>query len=88
MTQRLNQFRVLFDPICVQPLLELVDDNQQFFPFRKQLIAPQGEHRFLEPHGAGQTGTLVSKRSEQTDLGLVGGRFDVNCQNVVRQSGQ
>ena len=39
--QRLNQFPATLGILCFQPLLELVEHNQHFFPRRQSLAKPQ-----------------------------------------------
>ena len=83
-----DQFRVLLTPLGMEPLLELVQD-QQHLPLGWQDATPsQLRQRIDQPQSSGQFGTRLAQALEQPGFGLLGGRLDVDREDVLAQPGQ
>ena len=76
-----------FLPLGVQPLLELVQDDQHLLARRQALAPAQRRQRLLQAQVAGQAGTALPQPVQQPGLGLLGGRLDVDGDHVARTAG-
>jgi len=56
--QRLHEYRVLCFPLRVQPLLDLVEDDQHFLADRDGVSLPLGCQRLLHIEFVGQVGSM------------------------------
>ena len=83
-----DQFRVLLTSLGMEPLLELVQD-QQHLPLGWQDATPsQVCQRIDQPQSSGQFRTRLAQALEQPGFGLLRGRLDVNRKDVLAQPGQ
>ena len=83
-----DQFRVLLTSLGMEPLLELVQD-QQHLPLRRQDATPsQVRQRIDQPRSSGQFRTRLAQALEQPGFGLLRGRLDVDRKDVLAQPGQ
>ena len=82
-----DQFRVLLASLGMEPLLELVQD-QQHLPLRWQDATPsQVCQRIDQPQSSGQFRTRLAQALEQPGFGLLGGRLDVDRKDVLASRG-
>ena len=72
-----DQFRVLLAAVRMQPLLELVDDQQHLFARREALPAAEGRQDLHQAELFVQSGQLPAKISQQALL-----RFAARCFHV------
>ena len=86
--QSLGQFRVLFSPLGVQPLLELVEDDEHLLGLVQALALAQGGKGPRQIQVGGQVGTPFAQAPQQPGLRVFGGRLDVNREDTVAQPGQ
>ena len=83
-----DQFGVLLTPPGMEPLLELVQD-QQHLPLRWQDATPsQVCQRIDQPQSSGQFRTHLAQALEQPSFRLLRGRLDVNRKDMLAQPGQ
>ena len=83
-----DQFGVLLTSLGMEPLLELVQD-QQHLPLRWQDATPsQVRQRIDQPQSSGQFRTRLTQALEQPGFGLLGGCLDVDRKDVLAQPGQ
>ena len=88
MTQGGDQFGVLLTPLGMEPLLELIQD-QQHLPLGWQDATPsQVCQRIDQPQSSGQFRTRLSQALEQSGFRFLGGRLDVDRKDMFCQSGQ
>ncbi len=85
--QGLHEFR-LARGLGVQPLLELVEDEDHFLACGQSLAAPQPGEGFRQGKSSGQGGTQPCQRLERADLGLVRRGLDVGRKHVAGQAQQ
>ena len=86
--ERGDELGVRLAPPGMEPLLELVED-QEHLPLGRQEAAPaQVGQRIDQPRGSGQFRTDLAHALEQTGFGLLRRRLDVNRQDVPGQPGQ
>ena len=86
--QGLNQFRILFFLLGVQPLLELVEDDQHLLAGRNALPPAQCGQSIFQAEIVRQGGTPFAQAVQQPGLGILGRRFEVDGDHVVGQPGQ
>jgi hypothetical protein len=72
----------------MEPLLELVQDQQHFALWRQDASFPQFRQRINQPQAAGQFRTNLAQTLEQPRFGFFQGRLDVDRQDVLAQPGQ
>jgi hypothetical protein len=77
-----NQFRVLLPSAGMQPLLELVQDQQQPPLMWQDATPSQVRQRIDQVRPSGQFGTCLADALEKPGFGLFGGGFDVDRENV------
>ena len=82
--QGLHQLRVLFLLLGVQPLLELIENNQHFEAGRNASAPAKGGERLFQSQVAGQTRALLSQSAQDSSFGFRGRRLDVDLDHVVR----
>ena len=84
-----DQLGVLLAPPGVQPLLELVEDEQHLLA-RAAAPAPaaRAARDSTRPSSGGRSGQTFRSAFEQPGLGLLRGRLDVDRQDVLGQPGQ
>ena len=71
----------------VQPLLELVEDDQHLLARRDALAPAQCRQRLVQAQVVGQAGTALPQAVQQPGLGLLGGRLDVDRRSRRRPAG-
>ena len=77
--QGLHQFGVLFVLLGVQPLLELVEDEQHLLARLEEALAPAQRRQRLDQTQVGrQAGQRFAQAVQQAGLRLLGGRLDVD----------
>jgi len=86
--ERLHKFRGGSGPSCVQPLLELVKNDEDLRTVCQSLFAPECGHRRSQLHAVGQIGNPLAEGLEQARLGSFSGGFDVDRQDVSGQTGK
>jgi hypothetical protein len=83
-----DQFSFLLTPPSMEPLFELVED-QQYLPLKWQdATSSQVCQRIDQTRSSGQFRTRLAQAIEQPGFGLLRGRLDVNRQDVLGQSGK
>ena len=83
-----DQFGVLLASLGMEPLLELIQD-QQHLPLRWQDATPsQVRQRIDQPQSSGQFRTRLAQALEQPGFGLLRGRLDVDRKDVLAEPGQ
>jgi len=94
--QRLDQLGALLRPLGVQPLLELIDHQQDLGTVRGGCTPaapgcpapPQLGEGLDQPDAIRQFGAALAQGPEQSGLGLARRGLDVNGLDVLRQPGQ
>ena len=85
--QRLHQLALGRLPPRVQPLLELVQHDEDLLARGQNLAAAQARHRRRQAVGPGQVGALLRHRRHQPGLGPVRRGLDVDGPDVIGQPG-
>ena len=85
--QRGDQLGVLLVPAGEEPLLELVEDQQDLLARPQHPAPPQGGQRIDEVRAGGQVGADLAQALEQPGLGLLRRRLDVDRQHVLAPAG-
>ena len=83
-----DQFRVLLTPFGMEPLLELVQDQQHFLTGAEHSSGANRRQGTDQTPLRRQVGTDLPQPSQQPILRVLRGRLDVNGQDVLRQPGQ
>ena len=83
-----DQFRVLLASLGMEPLLELVQDQQHLALGRQDATPSQVRQRIDQPQSSGQFRTDLAQALEQPSFGLLRGRLDVNRKDVLAEPGQ
>jgi hypothetical protein len=86
--QRLHEFRILNFLMGVQPLLELIENDQQFFPRRNSASAPQERERVSQAQIVRQIRTMSPETDQQTGFGLAGCGFEIHGDHIAGESRQ
>ncbi len=85
LAQRLDQLGVFFCPLAVEPLLELVQDDQHLLA-RRAVSPAQLRQGFFEVEFVTERGTTFAQSVEQPCFRFVGSRLDVHRQNVLGEA--
>jgi len=88
LSQRGDQFRVLLTPLRMEPLLELVQDNQHLLPGAQHSSLPHECQGIDQPRLRRQIGTRRAQCFQQPRFRLLRARLDIDSQDVPRQQGQ
>src|SRR6516165_9799434 len=88
LTQSGDQVRVRLTALGMEPLLELIQDQQHLPPGRQQAAYPHVHQRIDQPQTWGQFRTRLTYALEQPSFGLLRGGLDVNREDVLAQPGQ
>ena len=83
-----DQFGVLLTPPGMEPLLELVQDQQHLALGWQDATPSQVCQRIDQPQSSRQFRTDLAQALEQPGFGLLRGRLDVNRQDVLAEPGQ
>ena len=83
-----DQFRVLLTSLGMEPLLELIQDQQHLALGWQDAAPPQACQRIDQPQSSRQFRTDLAQALEQPSFGLLRGRLDVNRQDVLAEPGQ
>ncbi len=83
-----DQFRVLLTSLGMEPLLELIQDQQHLPPGWQDATPSQVCQRIDQPRSSGQFRTRLAQALEQPSFCLLRGRLDVDRQDMLRQPGQ
>ena len=83
-----DQFRVLLTPLGMEPLLELVQDQQHLLPGTQHPSLPHRRQGIDQPDPRWQIGADLPQCLQQPGFGLLRGRLDVDRQDMLRQPGQ
>ena len=86
--QGLHQVRVFFFLPGMEPLLELVQDDQHLLANRNALASPQCRQRCFEAQVVFQCRTTLSQSMQQTGFGFFRCGFDVNGDHVFGEPRQ
>src|SRR5207302_1497190 len=86
--QRRDQLGSRLIATSEEPLLELVQDQQQLVARRKKMAAPEGRERLDQPVAGAQARELLPDALEESGLSLPGGRLDVDRSDLSTQEGQ
>jgi hypothetical protein len=88
LAQRGDELRVPLAPTSEEPLLELVEDQQQFLPGAQDPPSPQHGQRVDQTPLGTQLRARFAEAPEQAGLGLFRGGLDVHRQDVLAQPGE
>ena len=88
LAQCLHQFGVLFLPFGVEPLLELVQDEQHLLPSWQPLSTAESCQGPLQASFGRHGGAALSQARQQLGLGLICRGLHVDRQDVASQSRQ
>ncbi len=83
-----DQLRVLLAPAGVEPLLELIQDQQHLMLRRQDAAPPHVRQRIDQTQASWQFGTDLVEALEQPGFGLIQSRLDVDRQDLLAQPGQ
>ncbi len=86
--QRLNQFGVLLLLPGVEPLLELIEDDEYLLAGRNALTPAEGRQRILQTQVGGQRRAAFPQAVGEPGLRLLGGGLDVDRDHLVGQARQ
>ena len=86
--QGLHQFGMLFVFLRMQPLLELVEDDQHLLARWNALTTAQRRQRLFQAQPVGQGRTAFPQAVQQPGFCLLGGGLHVNGDHCTGQAGQ
>ena len=83
-----HQLRAFHLRAGVEPLLELVEDDQHLRAGGNRLPAPEHRQRFDQPQVLGQVGARLPQPLQESRFGLLRRGLDVNRQDFLAEPGQ
>ena len=82
-----EQVRFLVAPPSRKPLLELVEDDQELLARRNLVPRSASLELFQDPGLSDRSGQFLRRPVEQSGFRLLGGRFDVDGEDVFSNLG-
>ena len=83
-----DQLRILLAALRMEPLLELVQDQQHLLAGSQHASLPDRHQGFDQTQASRQIGTGFAQRPEKAGFRLLRRRLDVNRKDMFRQPGQ